>query len=160
MPLRPDLPSGLNLSRRATTPVKLPKMNFPMIGGTPEAAPQADPNHFAPPDAVEGTIPLPEEHPVAAPVMPQQPIVRAPMAPAMPKAPVQAAQGAGRVMVYGTSGCMACLEAIQDLIDRQISFTYYDVSRDAQAMAHLQAISGNAQPVVPVIIYFGCAAGA
>ncbi|HLN65632.1 MAG TPA: glutaredoxin family protein [Symbiobacteriaceae bacterium] len=159
MPLRPDLPSGLNLSRRATTPVKLPKMNFPMIGNAPDAAPQADSNHYAPPDAVEGTVPLPEERPVAAPVMPVQPITRAPAAPAVPKAPVQA-QGPARVTVYGTSGCMACLEAIQDLIDRQISFTYYDVARDAQAMAHLQAISGNAQPVVPVIIYFGCAAGA
>lgn len=150
MPLRPDLPSGLNLSRRATTPVKLPKMNFPMIGGVPESAPgHAEPAHQPLPGAVEGTVPLPEEEMPMTPVMPSQPI----SAPA--PAPVTSARAAAKVIVYGRSGCMACMDAIQDLIERQVSFTYYDVSRDAKAAAHLQAICGAAEAVVPVIIHIG-----
>ncbi|HYF94961.1 MAG TPA: hypothetical protein VD969_22325 [Symbiobacteriaceae bacterium] len=148
MPLRPDLPSGLNLSRRATTPVKLPKMNFPMLGGVPESAPgYAEPAHQPLPGAVEGTVPLPEEVQPMTPAIPSQ-SVSAP-APALP------AREAARVIVYGRSGCVAAMDAISDLIERQISFTYFDVSRDAKAMAHLQTICGNAEVVVPVIIHIG-----
>jgi hypothetical protein len=155
MPLRPDLPNGLNLSRRATTPVKLPKMNFPMIGGVAEAQPvHMGPMHEAPPGSVEGTVPLPEEEPVAMPhPIHQAPAMPHPQVPAMPQVP--AAKEAARVIVYGKSGCMACMEAIQDLIDRQVSFTYYDVSRDLKAMQHLQAICGAGEAVVPVIISIG-----
>ncbi|HWI66731.1 MAG TPA: glutaredoxin domain-containing protein [Symbiobacteriaceae bacterium] len=150
MPLRPDLSSGLNLSRRATTPVKLPKMNFPMIGGVPESAPgHAEPAHQPLPGAVEGTVPMPEE------------VHQMPMMPAMPPQPVSApapvvsSREAARVIVYGRAGCVASMNAIQDLIERQVSFTYYDVSRDAKAMAHLQSISGGGEMVVPVVIQIG-----
>lgn len=147
MPLRPDLPNSLNLSRRATTPVKLPKMNFPMIGSVPEAAlPVAEPAHYAPPGAVEGTVPLPEE---------EQPVMNGKLEERMPAAPAPMTKEAARVIVYGRSGCMACMDAIQDLINRQVGFTYHDVSRDPQAMAHLQAICGASEPVVPVIIHIG-----
>jgi glutaredoxin len=143
MPLRPDFPAGLNLSRRTTTPVKLPKLSYPMVGGVPEGA--VEPAHQAPPDAVEGTVPMPEPEPGAPPP--------APLQPAQP-APAPVAGEAGRVVVYGRSGCAACLAAIQDLMARQVSFTYYDVASDQRAMQHLQAICG-ASPVVPVIIYIG-----
>lgn len=148
MPLRPDLPSGLNLSRRATTPVKLPKMSFPLgvfsdqAGQAPEPA-ETETAATAP----EATIPVQAQAQAEAP----QPQQAAPPAPAVPMAPV--AQAA-RVIVYGRSGCQACVDAIQDLIDRQMSFVYYDVSRDAKALAHLQAICGN-EPMVPVIIQVG-----
>jgi hypothetical protein len=146
MPLRPDLTSGI-LSRRATTPVKLPKMNFPMIGGVPESAPgQAEPVHQPLPGAVEGTVPLPEE---VYPVQPGQPV----SAPA--PAPVTSAREVARVIVYGRSGCAASMDAIADLVNRQISFTYYDVSRDAKALSHVQAITGPGEVVVPVIIHIG-----
>jgi glutaredoxin len=141
MPLRPDFPAGLNLSRRTTTPVKLPKLSYPMVGGVPQGA--AEPAHQAPPDAVEGTVPMPEPELTAPPPAPVQPALPAPVA-----------RGAGRVVVYGRSGCAACQAAIQDLMERQVSFTYYDVASDLRAMQHLQAICGGS-PVVPVIIYIG-----
>jgi glutaredoxin len=150
MPLRPDLSNGLNLSRRSTTPVKLPRMNFPMIGGLPDSADASA--HEAPSGGVEGTVPLPEE---AQPMLPARPEQRMPAAP-MPAAPQPAPtqREAARVVVYGQAGCEECVAAIQDLIERQISFTYFDVARDAQALAHLQAICGGA-PVVPVVVYVG-----
>jgi|GEM_PF-3478163 len=164
MPLRPDLSGGLNLSRRATTPVKLPKMNFPMIGGVPESAPvpssaAVEPAHQAPPGAVEGTVPMPREESVMEEI--RTGIAPAPTLGAPAAAPVAlSAMQAGQVIVYGRSGCAACMEAIQDLIDRQVSFTYRDVSRDAAAMQHLQAICGASGPVVPVIITIGFAGAA
>lgn len=154
MPLRPD---SMNLTRRATTPVKLPKMNFPMLGGVPESAPgQAGPAHHPLPGAVEGTVPMPEEVVQPMPVMPTQPphpMMPPPLAPA--PAPVTSAREAARVIVYGKSGCAQSMEAIQDLINRQVSFTYYDVSRDTRAMQHLQMITGATDMVVPVVIQIG-----
>jgi glutaredoxin len=184
MPLRPDLPSGLNLSRRTTTPVKLPRMNFPMIGGVPEAAPgPAEPAHPAQPDTAQGTRYTPEEvHPMmpnqhgsGQPAMPaqaampaqsvapaqtamatQSAMVAQPAAAAQPApAPISVGREAARVIIYGRSGCMACLNAIQDLVERQINFVYYDVARDAKAMAHLQTICGSSEAVVPVIVHIG-----
>jgi hypothetical protein len=64
------------------------------------------------------------------------------------------AREAPKVIVYGRSGSTACLRAIQDLMERQVSFQYVDVSRDADAVAHLAAIC-NGDPVVPVIIHIG-----
>ena len=147
MPLRPDLTSGI-LSRRATTPVKLPKMNFPMIGGVPESVTgQAEPAHQPLPGAVEGTVPLPEE---VYPMQPGHPV----SAPA-PAPPVTSARETARVIIYGRSGCAASMDAVADLIQRQINFTYYDVGRDQKAMSHLQAICGNGEAVVPVIVHIG-----
>jgi len=157
MPLRPDLPSGLNLSRRATTPVKLPKMNFPMLGGVPESAPgHAEPAQQQLPAApVQGYAQIPEEvKPMPMmPAMPPQHQAQPYGAPA--PAPAAPAKEASRVLVYGALGCAAAMDAIQDLINRGVSFTYYDVSRDAQAAAHLQAIVGQGNMVVPVIIHIG-----
>jgi glutaredoxin len=59
-----------------------------------------------------------------------------------------------KVIVYGRSGSTACMRAIQDLMERQISFQYVDVSRDSDAAAHLAAIC-NGEPVVPVIVHIG-----
>lgn len=149
MPLRPDVSGGLNLTRRATTPVKLPKMNFPMLGGV---APDTNPQHYAPPDAVEGTVPLPEEEMPVAPSHMERPAM--PMSPAPAPSPAPAAREAARVIVYGRSNCAAVMDAIADLMSRQINFTYFDVGRDATAMSHLNAICGG-EPVVPVIIHVG-----
>ncbi|HYG60522.1 MAG TPA: glutaredoxin domain-containing protein [Symbiobacteriaceae bacterium] len=71
-------------------------------------------------------------------------------------APAQpAVREAMRVIIYGKSGCPACMDAIQDLMDRQVSFTYFDVSKDQRAMTHLKAICGAGEAVVPVIIQIG-----
>jgi glutaredoxin len=139
MPLRPDLPTGLNLSRRTTTPVKLPRMNFTMIGGALSAEPGGlpEPSAIPFPETVETRLPMQE----ASTAMPDiQSIVTS--------------RENSRVIVYGQSGCTACMAAIQDLVARQVSFTYCDVTRDSSAMAHLQAICGN-EPAVPVIITIG-----
>jgi len=135
MPLRPDLPSSLNLSRRAAAPVKLPRMTFPMAGAPAEGAGGGVPEGFETPD-------LQQEHDMAG----QQPV--------SDPTPVSATPDVDRVIVYGRSNCPACLEAVQDLIDRQVSFSYLDVARDATALQHLQAICGGV-PVVPVIIHIG-----
>ncbi len=150
MPLRPDLPAGLNLSRRTTTPVKLPKMSFPRVGGVPsDASPEeAEPQHQAPPGAVEGTVPLPEE---ADPMEMDQ---GAPLPATSAKEQESRAPEVSRVIVYGRSGCEACMAAIRDLIERQVSFTYHDVSRDEEALAHLRTICGD-RVVVPVIVQVG-----
>lgn len=74
--------------------------------------------------------------------------------PAPAGGPVLAARDCTRVIVYGKAGCPACLEAIQDLIDRQVCFIYHDVSRDESAMMQLQAICGD-PAMVPVIIQVG-----
>lgn len=139
MPLRPDF----NLTRRPTAPVKLPRMTFPMVGGPVE--------QFQPVDQAEGVLPEPAMTP---PVAQQEPSPQ-PSVINQDQGPVAAVQiEATRVIVYGRSGCAACLEAVQDLIDRQMSFVYYDVATDARAMEHLQAISSG-RPVVPVIIQIG-----
>jgi len=75
-----------------------------------------------------------------------------------PVNPVVAPRDCTRVIVYGKAGCPACVEAIQDLIDRQVCFTYHDISRDEQAKAQLQAICGDAA-MVPVIIQVGVRGG-
>lgn len=59
-----------------------------------------------------------------------------------------------RVIVYGRAGCPDCLEAVQELIDRQVCFTYHDIGRDERALSQLKAICGEA-PMVPVIIQIG-----
>lgn len=148
MPMRPDLPMGLNLSRRPAAPVRLPRMNFPTAGNSLEGNPLEE--LFDPPDT------LPEEPPVGADagsVAPAAPVPDPAPAPAGP--PIAMAGGqAARVIVYGRSNSLECMEAVQDLIDRQISFTYCDVDRDARAMQHLQAICGG-DAVVPVVIQIG-----
>lgn len=152
MPLRPDLPSGLNLSRRATTPVKLPKISFPMIGGVADSAHlgAVSPNH-AGEGPIEGTLPLPEEDNKTE----EAPVMRSPVVPPYPQpAPVETSRTASRVIVYGKSGCPACVSAIQDLIDRRVSFTYYDVERDPNALQHLESICGG-EAMVPVIVQVG-----
>ncbi|MDB4898148.1 MAG: hypothetical protein JWN15_4410 [Firmicutes bacterium] len=178
MPLRPELPAGLNLSRRITTPVKLPKMTFPMADDYADqpgaagpsaadaqmaaAAPQASMARLALFQQQQAQMP---EQPAPAPAYErpaqaatyerpaQAPAQAAQAAPAVPTVP--AAQ-AHQIIIYGRAGCAASIAAIQDLIDREMSFTYFDVGRDAGAMAHLQAICGNA-PMVPVIIQIGFA---
>lgn len=141
MPLRPDLPAALNLSRRTTAPVKLPRMSFPMVGGIPESVEQPVEDSFEP------LAPTPEDQP-GAPEYRHAPA-------ASPSAePVTESRESTRVIVYGRSGSQACLEAVQDLLDRQTSFAYYDVDRDVPAREHLQAICGG-DPVVPVIVYIG-----
>jgi hypothetical protein len=213
MPLRPQLPAGLNLSRRVTTPVKLPKMTFPMgdgyaeqdaetpapaapaMGGPGSEASRARLALFQQPaqeyeqpapaqaamSAYERAAPAQAALPAyerAAPAQAALPAYEraAPAQVALPAyeraAPVQAAlpayeraaqavptvpaAHAQQLIVFGRAGCEASIAAIQDLIDREISFTYYDVGRDPRAMAHLQAICGNA-PMVPVIIQIGFA---
>lgn len=76
----------------------------------------------------------------------------------LPTAPVTAPRDCARVIVYGKAGCPACIEAVQDLIDRQVCFTYHDVSRDEKAMVQLQAICGT-DALVPVIIQVGVRGG-
>jgi hypothetical protein len=166
MPLRPELPAGLNLSRRVTTPVKLPKMTFPTADDyadqttapAPASAPEASmarlalfhqqsqiPEQPTPAPAYERLAPAPSyERPAPAPAQ----AAPVPAAPSVPAAQMY------QVIIYGRSGCQSCMAAIQDLIDREMCFTYYDVGRDAAAMAHLQAICGD-QPMVPVIIQVG-----
>jgi glutaredoxin len=139
MPLRPDF----NLTRRPTAPVKLPRMTFPMVGGPVE--------QFQPMEQAEGALPEPAATP---PVAQQEPAPKSEVS-SQSQGPAAAAQReATRVIVYGRSGCDVCLEAVQDLIDRQMSFVYYDVITDPGAMEHLKAISAG-RPVVPVIIQIG-----
>lgn len=133
MTYRPDLPPGLNLSRRATTPVKLPKMSFPMLGGVPESSgvPVAETGE-------EGRTFMEENRSSRNVTTEVNAVMRE----------------NSRVIVYGRSGCDVCMAAIQDLVERQIGFTYHDVNRDERAMEHLHAICGGA-PVVPVIVTIG-----
>lgn len=166
MPLRPDLPTALNLSRRPTaTPVKLPRMSFPMVGGPAESAGFPGEAQFLPPAAEQEQMEVPQtmmmdtrtmETRTAEPrTMEHRPEAMAMTMTSGASAETKAANPqAQRVIMYGRSGSLACMEAVQDLIDRQISFSYFDVDRDAQAMRHLQAIAGG-DPVVPVIIYIG-----
>lgn len=147
MPLRPDLPMGLNLSRRPAAPVKLPRMNFPAPGTTLDGGSNPIEENFEP------TAPVPEELPVGADSSPVAALPVAAPSPA-PAAPAPGAAQAGRVIVYGQSNSLESMDAIQDLIDRQISFTYYDVDRDSRARQHLEAVCGG-EAVVPVIIYIG-----
>lgn len=218
MPLRPDLPSGLNLNRRAATPVKLPRMNFPMIGAmagegagsseqtmAPDADPAAMPHgpsilatlsqmapmasqpgaqpHLTATEAIEAatagfaesqasqmaaaspapaaaTAPAPPglqmASQMAAPAAQPAPQTAQP-APQMAQPAPQPAGGppGARVIVYGRAGCQACVEAIQDLMERQVNFTYYDVGRDPMALNHVQAICGGGVPMVPVIVQIG-----
>jgi hypothetical protein len=155
MPIRPDLPAGLNLSRRVSAPVRLPKLTFPMAGG------MLEPAHATPEDGVEGTVPMAE--PATAPAAAFGPPAPAAMPTAEPAAPAPAADPAppartqsdlGRVVVYGRAGSKACIEAVQDLIARRVCFVYYDVDRDSQAMQNLNAICGGAV-VVPVVVQIG-----
>jgi len=141
--VRPDHPIGLNLTRRPAAPVKLPRLTFP-IGGDP--AESSDPGSTPGAEAMTFPIPEPDESP--APQDCTQPEAAAPQ-----PAPVAAA-APGQVIVYGRSDCAASLAAVQDLISRRVGFTYIDVGRNPQAMAHLQAICGG-EPVVPVIISIG-----
>jgi hypothetical protein len=154
MPLRPELPAGLNLSRRVTTPVKLPKMTFPMADDYAD-----QPGAFGPsaadaqmaaaaPQASMARLALFQQQQAQIPEQPAPAPAPAPAAPSVPAAQMY------QVIIYGRSGCQSCMAAIQDLIDREMCFTYYDVGRDAAAMAHLQAICGD-QPMVPVIIQVG-----
>jgi len=140
MPFRPDL----NLTRRPTAPVKLPRMTFPMVGGPEDQFQPADQAQGAPTEPVVTPPPvLQESAPKATPVISQD------------QGPAAATQReATRVIVYGRSNCDACLEAVQDLVQRQMSFIYYDVTTDPKAMEHLQEISAG-RPVVPVIIQIG-----
>lgn len=156
MPLRPDLPTALNLSRRpAATPVKLPRMSFPMVGGPADAQDfqGAHPMEMMMPEALPGAGPAEPGPPMAAESPPVEEAT-----PAAPR-PDPAAQApeereAVRVIVYGRAGSEACLEAVQDLVDRQVSFNYFDVDRDALARQHLEAVCGG-EPVVPVVVYIG-----
>lgn len=75
-----------------------------------------------------------------------------------PANPILTPRDCTRVIVYGKAGCPACVEAIQDLIDRQVCFTYHDVSRDERALLQLQAICGG-DALVPVMIQVGLRGG-
>lgn len=217
-----NLPPGLSFARRTTAPVKLPRLDFPRLGGPVESQPTRV-GELAPQTPVGSTSPsqqlvvfphppaAPPSTPVAAPSMPvatPSTPVATPSTPAAPPsttwapptvtavppftqaipltgastAPVQLsnsastntvkeepprmmtssgamasipdAREAAKVIVYGRSGSAACMRAIQDLMERQVSFQYIDVSRDQAAAAHLTAIC-NGEPVVPVIIHIG-----
>ncbi|HLO01550.1 MAG TPA: hypothetical protein VK191_00345 [Symbiobacteriaceae bacterium] len=207
-----NLPPGLSFARRTTAPVKLPRLDFPRLGGPMESQP-ARVGELAPeaPSATNGlgqqvvVFPYPETPPpatsaappvtnfappatsAAPPVTsfaPPPPFAQAIPLTGAPTAPVQLgspastitvkeeppsmmtssgattsipdAREAAKVIVYGRSGSAACMRAIQDLMERQISFQYVDVGRDQAAAAHLTAIC-NGEPVVPVIVYIGFA---
>jgi hypothetical protein len=156
MPLRPELPAGLNLSRRVTTPVKLPKMTFPMADDYADQS--TAPAPASAPEASMARLPLFQQQSQSPEQTAQAPAYERPApAPAYEQpAPAVPAAQAHQIIIYGRAGCAASIAAIQDLIDREMSFTYYDVGRDAGAMAHLQAICGNT-PMVPVIIQIGFA---
>lgn len=141
MPLRPELPPGLGLPRRGDAPLRAPRMNFPMVGGAAE--PSGAPTEEGP----EMSAMKPEEGSAVE-------MMRANGSPAPSNGLARAARDCTRVIVYGRPGCPACLEAIQDLIDRQVCFTYHDVSRDESAMIQLQAICGDAS-MLPVVIQIG-----
>ncbi len=145
MPLRPELPPGLGLPRRSETPIRLPRLNFPMLGGAAEPA-------EAPVEEAQEESANTSEEGSGMEMMRSAP-------PSTSNAgTVLASRDCTRVIVYGRAGCPACVEAIQDLIDRQVCFTYHDVSRDQSAMAQLQAICGDSA-MVPVIIQVGVRGG-
>lgn len=211
-----NLPPGLSFGRRTTAPVKLPRLDFPRLGGPVETqparvgelAPETPigstgpgqqlvifPNPQAPPaSTLTGPPPAPLTTMVTTPppaTMAESPPMNfsspVPFAQAIPltgaaMTPVQLgspttttpvkeeprsmmtssgttasipdAREAAKVIVYGRSGSAACMRAIQDLMERQVSFQYVDVSRDQAAAAHLSAIC-NGEPVVPVIVHIG-----
>ncbi|MFZ5823534.1 MAG: hypothetical protein ACOY94_04230 [Bacillota bacterium] len=140
MPLRPELPPGLGLPRRGDPPLR-PRMNFPMVGGATESsgAPAGEGPEMSTTKPEEGSA---------------MEMMRTNGSSAPSTGPVLAARDCTRVIVYGKAGNPACLEVIQDLIDRQVCFTYHDVSRDEQAMMQLQAICGDS-PMLPVVIQIG-----
>jgi hypothetical protein len=233
-----NLPPGLSFGRRTTAPVKLPRLEFPRLGGPLEGAshrtgepsglthspgeqtsetspfvaqvpPQTSPSALAQ-TLTQTSTPVPTQTPVqtstpvstrtlsqtsaqmsasegpvlfiapfqsATPQAPPSGPIRLGAPPPAPQESYQSsavkeeqsgmmtsngiqvsaipdAQQAARVIVYGKSGSAPCMQAIQDLMERQVSFQYYDVSRDANAAAHLRAIC-NGDPVVPVIVYIG-----
>lgn len=141
MPLRPELPPGLGLPRRGEAPLRAPRMNFPMVGGA------AEPSGTPAGESPEMSTTKPEEGSAME-------MMRANGNSAPSNGPVLAARDCTRVIVYGKAGSAACLEVIQDLIDRQVCFAYHDVSRDEEAMVQLQAICGDA-PMLPVVIQIG-----
>lgn len=126
--------------------MRTPRLNFPMVGGAvigPATAPDAE--------ARERSAIKPEEGSDMEMMRPKE-------SPAPSSGPVLAARDCTRVIVYGKAGCPACVEAIQDLIDRQVCFTYHDVSRDEQALMQLRSICGS-ESMVPVIIQVGLRGG-
>lgn len=142
--MRPENPIGLNLTRRPTAPVKLPRITFPIGGDNAESS---ETPAAVTPEAMHFPIPEPDESPA-----PQD--CTQPEAPAPQPAPA-CSSASGQVIVYGRGKCAASLAAVQDLINRQVSFSYIDVDRNPEAMAHLVVVCGNSQPVVPVIISIG-----
>ncbi|HEY3364114.1 MAG TPA: glutaredoxin family protein [Symbiobacteriaceae bacterium] len=148
-------------------------MNFPMIGGMPDGMnvssdlnnPTAGESAMTP--SLTNANPQAMGQAAAQPAMPAaqatasvaQPAAE-PVAPAPGQAaPAQPGQATGpQVIVYGRAGCQACLEAIQDLIDRQASFTYIDVGRDPAALNYVQALCGGVA-MVPVIVQIGFSGG-
>ncbi|MFZ5814110.1 MAG: glutaredoxin family protein [Bacillota bacterium] len=145
--MRPELPPGLGLPRRSDAPMRMPRMNFPMVGGAAESTGHHEPAAPTHLEAMEST----KAEEGSAMEMTRT-------ATTMSSSPVLVSRECTRVIVYGRAGCPACVEAIQDLIDRQVCFTYHDVSRDERAMAQLQAICGDS-PLVPVIIQVGVQGG-
>lgn len=87
-----------------------------------------------------------------------RPATEAPRPATAPAGPILTPRDCTRVIVYGKAGCPACVEAIQDLIDRQVCFTYHDVSRDEKALLQLQTICGG-DALVPVMIQVGVRGG-
>lgn len=191
-----NLPPGLSFARRTTAPVKLPRLDFPRLGGPAENQParigEGTPGTatgspgpgqqliaFPAPEApIPGSVtPSPTLSPPPNPTAPHplitpQPLTSEPhyqnptptlkeelpsmMTSSGAGTTIQDARGSAKVIVYGRSGSGACMRAIQDLMERQVSFQYVDVSRDSAAAAHLSAIC-NGDPVVPVIIHIGFA---
>ena len=64
------------------------------------------------------------------------------------------AEVATRVELFGTAGCPYTSELREHLQWRGVSFTEYDVERDADAHARLRVLVG-AHPVVPVLVENG-----
>lgn len=153
MQQRPEIPGSLNLPRRTDQPVAMPFAGFPMVGVSPGSAP------LRPLDEVQSLEASPsEEGSKMMDLMRPAPETGRPAAAPAPVTPVLAPRDCTRVIIYGKANCPACIEAIQDLIDRQVCFTYHDVSRDEKALMQLQAICG-ADAMVPVIIQVGVRGG-
>lgn len=136
-----------------TAPTSLP-LNFESGAAYSQPLPTSSPPPFAQalPPAGAPMAPVQLGNPATTTIVKEEPPSM--MTTSGTTASIPDAREAAKVIVYGRSGSAACLRAIQDLMERQVSFQYVDVARDPAAAAHLTAIC-NGEPVVPVIVHIG-----
>ncbi|MGE5674770.1 MAG: glutaredoxin domain-containing protein [Mycobacterium leprae] len=146
MPLRPDSPFGMSPTRRNMVPPGLSRLGSLVPGEYAEGGDVAA-TVISSTGSPMGTVEATEGESGAQHIVPGAPEERMPL--------VTSPQQSTRVVVYGRSGCPTCLAAIQDLIDRQVSFMYYDASRDAAAASQVQTILGSTTLTLPVIVQIG-----